>query len=234
MKMNRSLALTLALLFMMAMASATGCNKNKQPSTPAGGGSTAPATAAPASVRIVHAAEAGAVDVLVDGSVAVSGLARHSFTRDRLSVPAGSRSISVNGAGSSSSVLSFSADFASGRDYTVVVVGGGNAPLASVQAADSLTSDNLGKFRVIHGVPGADGVRLTVENGAELASGVNYRQASGYLSVPSGTQRISLYAGGAQPVLSDAVPFNAQRIITTVVVRDGAGLKYINIPERAR
>lgn len=228
--MNRSRIALYAILLAAFAVFSTGCKKDQ-------GGDGAmdaqPTMAEPASIRVIHAADAGAVDVLVDGSVAISSLDKYTFTTSRADLPAGQHTIAVNAAGTSTEVLSFSANLVAGMDYTVAVVGNGSVGYEVVVAQDQLDASNAGSFRAIHGVPGANGVSIATEGGDVLAASVNYMDASGYLNAPAGTSRLSVMAGDAV-VGTAAVPFNDSRIVTVVVVPEGDGIRFINVLERTR
>ena len=149
------LAMLLAAGFLATFA---GCKKNDGGDSPADMGDEDQATEVagpPATVRLVHAAAAGAVDVYVDDSLVASNLRKNAYERSRLTVRPGAHTVSLKAAGTEGSALaSFTLDVTPDTDYTAVVVGT-SADLDVITAGDDLAMDNGGTVRFIHAIPGA-------------------------------------------------------------------------------
>lgn len=222
--MNR--VLTIATIGLAIAATAgTGCKKGKGDNA---GGQAAPSVVTPAFVRVVHGADAGSVDIAVNGVNVASGLAKNAFVRERVPFPAGSATVSVSANGSQ--VAAANVSVSAGSNYTFVVLGNAASGFEGVLINDNLGSA-AGKNRFVHGLPGVGAIDVAADGGGALASGLNYRQASDFVAPPAGFQRASVKSGGAT-IAVDAVPTNAARAVTTVVVKQGAGAHFINVVDR--
>jgi hypothetical protein len=85
-------------------------------------------------LRVIHASpDAGPVDILVNGQVVLSNVAFGTIS-SYLSVPAGTYTIQVNAAGTSTTAITASVTLASGANYSAVAIGSvktaGTNPLA--------------------------------------------------------------------------------------------------------
>ena len=222
--MNRVLTIATLGLAITAVAG-TGCKKDKGGETASQG---APSVATPAFVRVVHGADAGSVDIAVNGVNVASGLAKNAFVRDRVPFPAGAANVTVSSNGSQ--IASATVNVSAGSNYTFVVLGNSTTGVEGVLIGDDLASAG-GKNRFVHGLAGVGAIDVEADGGAALASGLSYRQASGFVAPPAGFQRATVKSGGAV-VAVDAVPTNAARAVTTVLVNQGAGAHFINVVDR--
>lgn len=224
--MNRTTRFTVVTLSLLMMASfGTGCKKKQQ------GGSNvqqAAQTAPAGFVRVVHGADAGAVDVSVNGVNVASGLNQNGFVRERVPFPAGSSTVNVTAGGGN--VASANVNINSGQQYTFVVLGNASAGYSGVLINDSLASAG-GKNRFVHGLPAVGAASFVADNGQELVGGLTYKNASNFVAVPAGFQRVSVKSGG-NVIGTDAVPNSASRAVTTVAVPRGAGVHLINVVDR--
>lgn len=225
--MNGMRLSVISLMVLSMAAVGTGCKK-KGGNNAASDAGRAVEVATPAFVRVVNGAAAGSVDIAVNGINLASGLNQNAFVRERVPFPAGSATVQVTAGGSS--VASANVSVNAGQNYTFVVLGNASSGYQGVLYNDDLGSA-AGKNRFIHGMPAVGAVTLTADNGTELASGLNYRAATSFLSVPANLQRVSIRTGG-NVMAVDAVPNNAARAITTVLVPKGAGAHYINVVDR--
>lgn len=235
MKNNRNVLLMLiAAGFLVAFS---GCKKNDGgDDSPADMGASDEAAAvvgAPATIRLVHAAAAGAVDVYVDDSLVASNLRRNAFERSRLTLNPGAHSVELKAAGTDGrAISSFSLDIAPGTDYTAVVVGTA-ANIEVITTGDDLTASNGGTVRFIHAIPGANNIDIKTGDGTLVADDVDYKDVSNYVTLPAGDMRISILSG-SNVLHSGPVPVNESRALTTVIAPTSDGVTYINVAERTR
>jgi hypothetical protein len=187
-----------------------------------------------ARVRVVHASpDAPAVDVRVDDAVALSNVP--FFTASAyLPVAAGARRLRVNAAGTATTVIDATPTLDANTDYTVIAAGR-LASISPILLTDDNTAPTAGnvKVRVVHGAASAPAVDVYVTApGGDIAtatpvlSGVAFRAASAYLSVPAGTYRVRVTLAGTKTVAIDTgangIPVVAGRVYTAIA-RDNVG-----------
>jgi hypothetical protein len=202
-----------------AAALAAGCSDD--------GGNTGPAPTE-ARVRVVHASpDAPSVDVLVDDAQVLSRvpyLASSSY----LQVPAGTRNIKVNAAGTSSTVINADLPLTEGTDYTVIASGlvADIAPLVLEDDRSAPSSGNV-KVRAVHGAPSVPAVDVYVtapeadiETATAALTSVPFGAASDYLEVPAGNYRVRVTPAGSKTVVIDsgALPLTAGQVRTAIAV----------------
>ena len=167
--------------------------------------------AAEARLRVVHASpDAPAVDVLVDGAVALTAVPFEAASA-YLAVPAGARNIQVRASGTTTVVIDATPTLAAGTDYTVVAVG----PVASIEPL-LLTDDNTppaagnAKVRLVHASPTAGLVDIYITApGADIAAlapalaNVDFKAASPYVAAPAGDYQVRVTAAGTKTVALD-------------------------------
>lgn len=120
-----------------------------------------------ATVRVVHgAADAGAVDLYVDGALAVAGIAFPSVS-DPISLPAGEHELRLVGSGISPDQALVTADVVldAGRLYEVAALGTVADLQVNLYEVDlaPLTAGRA-RLRFIHGVPDAGPLTLAIGN----------------------------------------------------------------------
>lgn len=190
--------------------------------------------ASEARVRVVHASpDAPAVDVLVDGAEVLSDVP-YLAASGYLAVPAGSRNLMVNAAGSSTTVIDADVDLADGADYTVIASGvlGSIAPIVLEDDNSAPAAGNV-RIRAIHGAPGAPAVDIYVTApGADLAgetpalTGVEFGDVADYLEAPAGTYQVRITPAGSQTVVIDsgALTLGSGQVRTAIAVdAEGGG-----------
>jgi hypothetical protein len=184
----------LAAIAVLAAFSVTGCGDDD---------SSNPVAPTPqARVMAVHASpDAPAVDLLVDGAVAGSGLAYPNST-GYLTVAAGTRNVKVNVAGSTTTVINADLPVSAGGNYTVFA----NGPVASIGAlvvADDLTAPASGKahVRFVHLSPDAPAVDVAVTGGPVLFAGREFRQFTPFTPVDAGTYDLEVRPAGSGTVV---------------------------------
>ena len=150
-----------------------------------------------AMVRVVHASpDAGSVDVYVDGSKLLSGFTFGTIT-DYVSVAAGSHKIQVAPAGKdvSAAVITQSVSVDAGMAYTVAAIGTTSSGFALTAFVDNnmISNGSMTKVRVYHLSPDAGPVDVSA-GGQKLISGLTYKNASDYLTVPAAAYNFTVTA----------------------------------------
>ena len=171
-----------------------------------------------ARVRVIHASpDAPAVDIYVDGAVALDGIPFQSAT-DYVALPAGQRIFQVFVAGTQTKVAEVNVSLSAGSSFTVIATGFA-APdkspgLRLLLLQDALPNAmNSAYLRVVHGAPSAPAVDVyvgapfqTLRNRTAALSNVPFGVNSNYLPVaadtglmarvtPSGTRTIAIQSG---------------------------------------
>jgi hypothetical protein len=166
-----------------------------------------------AKVRIVHASpDAPAVDVWVNGEVAISGLAFGEAT-DYVMLEGGDYDVAVTPAGGAAAdaVIEATLTLENGTAYTVAAVGQ-VANIEPLVLVDNLGAPAMGKahVRVVHASPDAPAVDVAVAGGPVLIEDLAFKSDSGYLPVDAMTYDLEVRPAGTQDVAIDIAGFNAQ------------------------
>jgi hypothetical protein len=200
--MSSHLRFTLPAMAMFATLSLTGCSSGDKANPLFPTNTPAPT----ARVMAVHASpDAPAVDLLVDGAVAGTGLAFPNNT-GYLSVPAGTRNLKVNVAGTTTTVIDANLPVTGGANYTVFasdVV----ASIGAVVLTDDLTAPASGKahVRFVHLSPDAPAVDVAVQGGPVLFPNHAFKQFTPFTPVDAGTYNLEVRVAGTTTV---ALPLN--------------------------
>jgi hypothetical protein len=187
MNVIRSLIPAFAVLATLAVSGCSDDDSNNNPVAPTPTGR----------VMAVHASpDAPAVDLVVDGAAVAGGLAFPSNT-GYLSVPAGTRNIKVQVAGTTTTVIDANVDVSAGADYSVFA----NGPVASIGAlvvADDLTPPAAGKahVRFVHLSPDAPAVDVAVTGGPVLFADREFREYTAFAPVDAGTYDLEVRLAG--------------------------------------
>lgn len=149
-----------------------------------------------AKIHALHAApSAGAVDVIVNGQVALQGIAFGDFTSEAFDVNPGITNIALTRPGTRSPVIAGltgdPATYEANTVYTVVAFGD---PINSRLTAFARTHE--ANVRVIHASPDAPAVDVYVD-GARAVANLTFGQASGFLNVPAGARKVAIRPAGA-------------------------------------
>jgi len=152
-----------------------------------------------AGLRVAHASpDAPAVDVLVNGSVAVAGLEFGTVT-DYLELEAGEYDIDVNVAGTETTVFGAEDVELAAEDYTAVALGevSSDDTEFTVSLFEDTNGANVGndeaRVRAVHASPDAPAVDVTVNDGAlTLFDGLAFGESSGYAVVPAGEYDVEI------------------------------------------
>jgi hypothetical protein len=156
-----------------------------------------------ACVDIVHASpDAPAVDVYVDGQLALSNLAFGSFS-GWVPVPAGDHQVQVTatGAAPDTAVIDATVTLDAGVAYQVAATGTlANIAPAIFQTDLGALDANTARVRVIHASPDAPAVDVAVTGGDVLISNLAFPNASDALEVPAGTYDLEVRPTGTTDV----------------------------------
>jgi hypothetical protein len=155
---------------------------------------------------VVHASpDAPAVDLLVDGAVAGTGLAFPNNTT-YLNLAAGTRNVKVNVAGTTTTVIDANLPVTGGANYTVFA-GDVVANIGAVVLTDDLTAPASGKahVRFVHLSPDAPAVDVAVQGGPILFESKAFKQYSVFSPVDAGTYNLEVRLAGTSTV---ALPLN--------------------------
>lgn len=154
-------------------------------------------------VNILHASpDAPAVDIWVNGEVALSGVEFGAFS-GWLALPAGDYQVQVTpaGQGAETAVIDATLTLEAGMGYHVAATGTLSMIEAQVYPADfAQTADGNARVRVIHASPDAPAVDIAVTGGDVLIPGLEFPNGSDYLEVPAGTYDLEVRAAGTTDV----------------------------------
>lgn len=179
-----------------------------------------------ARLRVAHASpDAPDVDVYVDGTAAVEGLAFRSVT-DYLEVPTGDREIAVKVAGTDTTVFGPVEVELDAEDYTAVARGevtdGADTDftVSLFEDTNGANLDDEARVRAIHASPDAPAVDVTVNDGAvTLFEGVEFGESSGYAVVDADEYEVEIRpAGGGDPVFETTATLDAGSTYTAFAV----------------
>jgi hypothetical protein len=173
-------------------------------------------------VRVVHASpDTPSVDVLVDGTRAISGLAFKAVS-PYASVPAGQRKFQVFPTGTTMGkpVIEVAPTLAAGKDYTVIAFGQLCITPGLFEDDNRVPAAGKARIRFIHGSPDAPAVDIAVTGGPVIFPNVAFKAASAYAEVDAGTYNLEARAAGT-PTVALAVPgvrLEAGRTYTVIAV----------------
>lgn len=145
-----------------------------------------------ARVMVVHASpDAPGVDLLIDGEKVNTATLNYPDNTGYLTIPAGMRGITVNAAGTTDAVIDGDIEFDTNESYTIFATGSlGSNDIQPLVLTDDLTAPTAGnaKVRFVHLSPDAPAVDVAVAGDtAALFDGLEFREASEFMSVPAGT-----------------------------------------------
>lgn len=149
-----------------------------------------------AKARFVHAIPgASAVDIYVNGQLAVSSLAFGGAT-DYIALPAGDHTLTVTQQGAADPLWTQNATFAAQSASTLIA--SSINPLMFTQYADDLNPLALGKARVtaIHAIADADPVDVVLSTGQPVIAALEYNQPYGTLDLPAASYDLAVVPVG--------------------------------------
>ena len=152
------------------------------------------------SIRVIHSSyDAPAVDVWVNGAIAIENLA-YGESSGYADLTAGVYNIQVVPAGSTSPVV-IEADLTleSDIDYTVVATGT-LADITPIVLAESRMESSMAKVRFIHSSPDAPAVDIKVEDGTGPAifADKSFREFGSYIEVEPGAYNLAVTPAGSE------------------------------------
>ncbi|MFK7956385.1 MAG: DUF4397 domain-containing protein [Lysobacterales bacterium] len=171
--------------------------------------------------------EGTAVDVAVNGAVALEGVQYGQFT-DYLDLgAAGTYSVDITPVGGAEPAISFSADLPDG-DYTLLAAGDGvRQDLQLLALTDDNTAPAAGniKVRVVHGAPFAstlEGTNVSIRTaGGDVVGGLNpvpFGVNSDYLELPAATYDLKVASPDGSTNFIDPLPVDlADGTIVTII-----------------
>jgi len=177
--------LTVAALGLVTVAGLTGCMDNPVQSRARG------------QIMAIHASpDAPAVDLLVDGAVAGTGLTFPNNT-PYLTVRKGTRNIKVNVSGTTTTVIEANLPVAAGASYSVFATG----PVASIAPlvlTDDLSRPAAGKahVRFVHLSPDAPAVDVAVQGGPVVFGNRAFREYTPFTPLAAGTYDLEVRLAG--------------------------------------
>ena len=169
------------------------------------------------SVRVLHASPtAPAVDVLIDGAVAISSLSYGNIT-GYAEVEEGIRNFVVAPAGTTTAVINASPEIMGGVFYTVVAFNNLDSISVLVLVNDLEPPSGSGLVRVGHVAPSAPSVDvyITVPGGSIIdidptLEGVEFSSVSEYLTVPPGAYQAFITIAGTKTIVIDSGQFTVE------------------------
>lgn len=163
---------------------------------------------AQASVRVIHASyDAPAVDVRVDGGVAVSSL-DYGVSSGYAMLNSGTRTIQVSPAGATTPVvIDVDLPLAGNTEYTVFAFGGLSVIEASAVQDNRAAVANKAKVRFVHGSPDAPAVDIKLNSGSGPAvfSNRTFKTVSDYVEVDASSYTFVVTGAGST---SEVVKFD--------------------------
>lgn len=175
-----------------------------------------------ARVRVIHASpDAPAVDVLVDGTKAISNLAFKAAS-PYANVSAGTRTFQVFPAGTMTGkpVIEVSPALEGGKDYTVIALGRLAEIAPGLFADDNAPATGKAKVRFIHASPNTPAVDIALKDGPVVFANVAFKVASRYAAVDAGTYNFEARPAGTTTSALDVpgVRLEAGRVYTVVAL----------------
>jgi hypothetical protein len=158
--------------------------------------------AADPNVRVIHASpDAPAVDIRINGAVAIPDLAFNEFA-GYVSLPVGSYQVEVVPAGASKPVvIDATLNLAADTSYSVYAVNTLSAIEPLVVIDDRSPVANGARIRFVHASPDAPAVDIAVAGGPVLFSDVSFKEVEAGITVPAGTYDLEVRLAGTSTVV---------------------------------
>ncbi len=179
------------------------------------------------SVRVLHGSpDAPSVDVLVDGSAALTGVPYKTGSA-YLEVEAGTRNVQVTAAGDASAVVIDENVVIEADSFYTVIAANTLDNIEALVLEDDRTPPPSGtlKIRAVHGSPSAGNVDIYVTApdaplGSPTLGNVAFKDVGGYLNVPGGDYRVRITPAGESTVVYDSgsLSLSAGAILTVVAL----------------
>lgn len=173
--------------------------------------------ATPAYIRVIHASPAvGTADVFVDGNLLLSSFAFGSVT-DYVPLPAGPHKVQIAlvGKGINASVITQTLAVQPGLVYTAAAIGSQATGLSiEVFFDNNFLVAGQAKTRIYNLSPDAGSFNVSA-NGNTILNQINYKQASGYMTLAAGSYNFTLTAPGTNANLPLAMTL-AKNTVTSI------------------
>lgn len=185
-------------------------------------------------VRLVHGVSgAPAVDVYLNGSLAIPSLAFGEFT-EHVAIPAGSYDVSIRAAGSDSDLVTATLPVTAGEAATAAALGTADDMVVNVFAdtIGGVTADKA-VLAMANGIPGTTTVTAALEDGTSLANNVAFGSAAAAVSIDPVESAITITAGDSGTNQSADIPaetFYGGVYYNLLVVSDGGTIKVFSAP----
>jgi hypothetical protein len=155
-----------------------------------------------ASVRVIHASpDAPAVDIWIDGNVAISDVAFAEVT-DYADLAPSTYNVQVSPTGATEPiVIDADLELAADTDYSVAAVGTleNIEPLVLVDN-NAAPAEGMAHVRFVHASPDAPAVDIAVTGGPVLFSNIEFKGVGDYLPVDAGTYDLEARVAGTETV----------------------------------
>lgn len=191
--MSKLTGISVVAVAALAAVALTGCGKDEN-------NPVAPVSSA--RVMAVHASpDAPAVDLLVDGAVAGTGLAFPNHTA-YLAVPTGSRNLKVRVSGTTTDVIDAQLPVGAGASYSVFAVDV-VANIGPLVLTDDLATPASGKahVRFIHLSPDAPDVDVALQGGPVVFANRAFKQFTAFTPLDAGTYDLEVRLAGTTTVV---------------------------------
>jgi len=214
--MNRFTRLFALLIAVSAMTFVVGCSDDDD-------NGLNPAQAS-SQVRVIHTSyDAPAVDIRVDGAVAINSL-DYGISSGYATLNSGTRNIKVTPANASNPVV-IEADLPleSGKNYSVFAVNSLSSMEAVVVEDDRAPVSNKAKVRFLHASPDAPAVDIKLNSGSGPAvfSNVAFKDIQGYAQVDQAAYTFVVTAAGTTGEVVKFNPITVQNGMVYTVVAHG-------------
>lgn len=179
--------------------------------------------AADSCLRVIHTSpNAGPVDVYIGESPIAEGL-EFGTASEFTAVPNGDQQLRIVAAGQpvDQAIVDVTQGLTSGGAGQVLISGLADDVQATIMGVDlRALPANQARARVIHASPDSDAVNVTVGDGQTPFSGIDFRNASGYVVFNAGSQTFQLRETGSDTLLLEAtdVPLEAGMVYDIVAL----------------
>jgi hypothetical protein len=156
-------------------------------------------------VKAVHASpDAPAVNILVNGGLAIPNLAFKSASDYAALAGAGTYNVAVAAAPGTTPIFDRNFDLPATGNFSIVATGrlgtAGEFDLTPF-ADDNTQIADRARIRFIHASPNAPAVDITLADGTVLFGNTTFRNSAGYTAVPGGTYDLQVRLAGTTTVV---------------------------------
>lgn len=185
-------------------------------------------------VRIAHGVSgAPAVDIYINGSLAIPALAFGEFT-EHVAIPAGSYDVAIRAAGSEDDLVTATLPVTAGSATTAAALGTADGISVNVftDNISGITADKA-VISLANGIPGTTTVAAELEDGTSLATNLSFGQAADAVIIDPAEAAITVTAGDSGTNQSADIPaqsFYGGVYYNLIVVSDGGTIKVLGAP----